>query len=161
MCNARVGLCGADCRELCSEAVQIIIVQAVNVILALSLLMASMYFMYRGFRKLLLKKWDPMVATMVLIGLSSFLWVVEMMVAYFNTVGFRDYSIVLNVNGRFLRRMPVATEVTTVLLYAIAAIVGAVGLFVLPLAWVRFELFVIAFPHPVSEKTCICMLHVN
>jgi hypothetical protein len=138
MCNARAGLCGSDCRSLCGQAVDIIAIQTINLVLALGLIVVSGYFIFHGFRKYLLQKWDPVIATLVLIAVSSLLWFTEQLLATFNSVGYRDYSVILNVDGRFVRRMPVSLEIATSVLYGVSAVVGAVGLFILPLSWVRF-----------------------
>ena len=141
MCNAQMGLTGNDCRDLCSEGKMTLAFDIILTIIGIFAGTTCIYFLYRNYQRKSAARYSlPVLFTLVFAGSGLFLFGIERILASITSVGYRDFSVVMELpSGRLIRRTTQASMETLYLFFGFAACFGTCSLFLLPLAWVRSQ----------------------
>jgi hypothetical protein len=144
MCNTQYGLDGPDCRDICPNGQALLILNITNMILGFAGSLFCFYFLIklrlrdRGKYHQGTQASTPISLILILAGMGMLLFTIYLLLATFNTIGFRDFAVNVTVGGRQLRRSSQTLTNAAFFIYGLASCTGICSIFILPLTWVSF-----------------------
>jgi len=136
MCNTKNGLTGLDCDEWCGEAVAVLVINLLASIIAAIATCLSIYLLASIMRHKLNRRITPVVITLMFTGIGSICFLIGAILSAMSALGFPSLYIVVEIQGRLLRRMPQAFDYAVFVLFTLAFCISLCSIVILPLTWI-------------------------